>query len=114
MNSETSSSVCARATLGVVALAISGSATPLFHGRQSHGGFPLATWRIGLDPELGIQMNEQAVEAEVARMRADPIKRQKFLKMMTRCRDPMGIYSDGGCIDASREFPRQLKSIVLL
>lgn len=72
-------------------------------------------WRHGVcvDPETGLQMNEHAVEAAVTRTRADPVQRQKILKLMTRYRDPMGIYSDGGCIDASREFPRQLKAIVL-
>ena len=72
-------------------------------------------WRHGvfIDPDAGMQMNELTVEAEVARTRSDPIKRQKILKLMNRYRDPMGIYSDGGCIDASREFPRQLKSIAL-
>ncbi len=72
-------------------------------------------WRHGvfIDPDAGMQMNELAVEAEVARTRSDPIKRQKILKLMNRYRDPMGIYGDGGCIDASREYPRQLSSIVL-
>ena len=72
-------------------------------------------WRHGvfIDPDAGLQMNELKVEAEVARTRSNPIKRQKILRLMNRYRDPTGIYSDGGCIDASREFPRQLKSIVL-
>lgn len=72
-------------------------------------------WRHGvfIAPNAGWQMNELTVDAEVVRTRSDPIKRQKILKLMNRYRDPMGIYSDGGCIDASREFPRQLKSIVL-
>jgi hypothetical protein len=32
---------------------------------------------------------------------------------MSRYRDPAGLYQDGGCIDSSREFPRQLRSIKL-
>lgn len=72
-------------------------------------------WRHGtyIDADAVMQMNEQVVDAEVARSRSDPIKRQKILKLMNRYRDPMGVYSDGGCIDASREFPRHLTSIVL-
>lgn len=72
-------------------------------------------WRHGayIDADAGMQMNEQVVDTEVARSRSDPVKRQKILKSMNRYRDPMSVYSDGGCIDASREFPRQLKSIVL-
>ncbi len=72
-------------------------------------------WRHGvfIDPDVGMQMNESTVEVEVARTRSDPIKRQMILKWMNRYRDPMGIYRNGGCIDTSREFPRQLSRIVL-
>lgn len=72
-------------------------------------------WRHGayIDADAGMQMNEQSVDAEVARTCGDPVKRQKVLKRMARYRDPMGIYADGGCMDASREFPRQLCQIQL-
>lgn len=70
-------------------------------------------WRDGayVDEESVIQMNEDAVEAEVALTRADKSKCQRVLEKMSRYRDPMGIYGDGGCIDASREFPRELHMI---
>jgi hypothetical protein len=70
-------------------------------------------WRHGvsLDHESKMQMNEDAVDAKVAATLGDPIKRQRVLKSMARYRDPAGIYGEGGCIDSSREFPRELHKI---
>ena len=70
-------------------------------------------WRDGayLDAQSAVQMNEDVVEAKLALTRVDPVKRQRILKRMTRYRDPMGVYGEGGCIDASREFPRELHQI---
>jgi hypothetical protein len=70
-------------------------------------------WRHGvsLDDTCIMQMDEELVEDKVDATRADPVKKQRVLKRMTRYRDPMGIYSEGGCIDASREFPRELHQI---
>ncbi len=64
-------------------------------------------WRHGvrLDDPCTMQMDEHLVENKVAATRADPVKKQSVLKRMARYRDPMGTYSEGGCIDASREFP---------
>jgi Protein-glutamine gamma-glutamyltransferase len=61
-------------------------------------------WRHGvsLDDTCIMQMDEELVEDKVAATRADPVKKQKVLKRMARYRDPMGVYSEGGCIDASR------------
>jgi hypothetical protein len=72
-------------------------------------------WRHGayLDDAADMHMDEVVVEAKVALTRADAVKRQRVLKRMSRYRDPMGVYADGGCIDASREFPRPLQAIVL-
>jgi len=36
----------------------------------------------------------------------DPTAVQRILDRMLRLRDPQGVYGAGGCIDASREFPR--------
>lgn len=70
-------------------------------------------WRHGvrLDDPCTMQMDEHLVENRVAATRADPVKKQRVLKRMARYRDPMGVYSEGGCIDASREFPRELHQI---
>lgn len=70
-------------------------------------------WRHGvsLDDTCTMQMDEGLVEKKVAATRSYPIKKQRVLKRMTRYRDPMGVYSEGGCIDASREFPRELHQI---
>lgn len=72
-------------------------------------------WRHGayLDADSEVQMNEDIVDVQVARTRTDQVKRQKVLKQMSRYRDPMGVYGDGGCVDASREFPRQLSQMQL-
>ncbi len=72
-------------------------------------------WRHGayLDARAEMQMDEARVEAHVARTRQDPVQRRRVLRQMGRLRDPMGVYAQGGCIDASREFPRQLCDIRL-
>ena len=70
-------------------------------------------WRHGasLNDQSLLQMDEDLVEAKVAATRVDPVKKQRVLKQMARYRDPTGVYSEGGCIDASREFPRELHKI---
>ena len=70
-------------------------------------------WRHGasLNDQSAMQMDEELVDAKVAATRVDPVKKQRVLKQMARYRDPMGVYSAGGCIDASREFPRELHKI---
>lgn len=82
---------------------LSGKALEVFH------------WRDGayLDATSAVQINEDRVEARVLQTRTDPVKRQRVLKRMARYRDPMGVYAQGGCMDASREFPRQLREIRL-
>jgi len=72
-------------------------------------------WRDGayLDDQSTVQMNEARVETELANTRADPVKRRRVLQRMSRYRDPMGVYAHGGCLDSSREFPRQLRDIKL-
>lgn len=70
-------------------------------------------WRHGarLNDASIMQMDEDQVEARVLATRASPVKMKKILHLMARYRDPMGVYSAGGCIDASREFPRELRQI---
>jgi hypothetical protein len=72
-------------------------------------------WRHGasLDHQSNMQMNEDEVHARVATTRGDRVKRQRVLKSMARYRDPAGVYGAGGCIDSSREFPRELYKIAI-
>lgn len=70
-------------------------------------------WRHGasLNDQSTTLMNEAVVEEEVAMTRTDLPKKERVFELMRRYRDPAGVYDKGGCIDATREFPRQLGRI---
>ncbi|MBH1966173.1 MAG: hypothetical protein I8H77_17640 [Comamonadaceae bacterium] len=72
-------------------------------------------WRDGayLDDQSVMQMNENLVEAKVESSRANLSRQEEIVYQMMRYRDSMGVYSEGGSIDSSREFPRELASIDL-
>jgi len=38
----------------------------------------------------------------------EPHKVQHILQQMMRIRDPKGVYAEGGCLDATREYPKQI------
>ncbi|MGE5758254.1 MAG: hypothetical protein ACM3W8_05260 [Sideroxydans sp.] len=65
-------------------------------------------WRSGVyrDAAGDLQMDETAVEERVHAAMSDPVEVGRILELMMRLRDPQGVYADGGCIDASREYPR--------
>lgn len=65
-------------------------------------------WRHGVarDEDGRMFMDEVAVEQGVARSLVDPDESQEILGQMMRYRAPQGVYANGGCIDASREYPR--------
>jgi hypothetical protein len=65
-------------------------------------------WRSGVcqDAEGNLQMDESVVAERVRATMCDPVELERILAHMMRLRDPQGIYADGGCIDASREYPR--------
>ena len=65
-------------------------------------------WRHGARPGCDGQrrMDESVVDACVGESLRDPIKLRRILERMLQLRDPQGVYGNGGCIDASREFPR--------
>jgi hypothetical protein len=67
-------------------------------------------WRHGtfVDAEGDLRMNEAIVEAKVAETAADPAALAAVVARMSRLRDGRGIYADGGCIDFSREFARNV------
>jgi hypothetical protein len=72
-------------------------------------------WRHGAyrDAHGEVHINEDIVEQRVSATQAEPEHMQQVLQRMSRYRDPAGLYQEGGCIDSSREFPRQLRSIKL-
>lgn len=67
-------------------------------------------WRHGVetDADGALQMNEAVVERRAAATLAHPRRRAAVLARMQRLRDPQGVYAEGGCVDATREFPRPL------
>ena len=68
----------------------------LFHWRN-------ATFR---DHAGELKIDETVVEQRVRASLQDPLEAARILKIMLRLREPSGVYIDGGCIDASREYPR--------
>jgi len=67
-------------------------------------------WRHGVRPDGKgqLKMDETIVDACVQESLQDPIKLQQILDRMLRLRDPKGVYGEGGCLDASREYPRRV------
>jgi len=67
-------------------------------------------WRDGLktnsDGELW--MDETVVEACMADTLRNPTKLKWVLKRMMKMRDPKGVYENGGCLDSTREYPKQI------
>lgn len=67
-------------------------------------------WKDGVytDAQGELQMDESVVEQRVAHTERDPHARAQVLKRMVRMRDPKGVYAQGGCIDTTREYPRNV------
>ncbi len=65
-------------------------------------------WRHGacIDSQGQLRMDESVVAEHVASTERDPQIRKDVLARMLRLRDPQGVYAEGGCIDATREYPR--------
>lgn len=65
-------------------------------------------WRDGayLDDSGTMRINEDEVDLRVATTLQDNEETTRILQLMTRPRDPRGVYQKGGCMDVSREFPR--------
>jgi hypothetical protein len=38
----------------------------------------------------------------------NPTKLKWVLQRMMKMRDPKGVYADGGCLDSTREYPKQI------
>ncbi len=67
-------------------------------------------WRDGaqLDAQGELVMDESVVDRLTAATLQDLERTAAVLARMQRLRDPKGVYADGGCIDSTREYPRQL------
>jgi hypothetical protein len=67
-------------------------------------------WRDGVyvDDQGQLQMDEKRVQALVEQTLSDPVALAHVLERMTRMRDPQGVYAQGGCIDSTREHPKQV------
>jgi hypothetical protein len=67
-------------------------------------------WRHAVyqDQSGELQIDEAVVERLVEASLRDPKETDRILAEMFRLREPPGVYVDGGCIDASREFPRRV------
>jgi hypothetical protein len=69
-------------------------------------------WKDGCyrDAQGVLHMDEARVEACVQETLRDPQRTQDTIARMMRLRDPRGVYAEGGCIDATREYPRWFSS----
>ena len=67
-------------------------------------------WRDGVvsDDQGLLKMDEEIVNKKVTAALSDPVKTAEILDLMTRYRDPTGVYENGGCIDTTREYPRSI------
>lgn len=80
-----------------------------------HKALEIYHWRHATrrDADERLRMDEDRVAALVRSSRAEPDAGQGIVDRMTRYRDPAGVYAEGGCIDASREFPLPLGQLRL-
>lgn len=60
------------------------------------------------DSEGELRIDEAIVEQRVAHTLAETTLTAQVMCQMVRLRDPKGVYEAGGCIDTSREVPRQV------
>jgi hypothetical protein len=60
------------------------------------------------DSEGELRIIEAIVEQRVAQTLADAAQTAEVMHQMLRLRDPKGVYESGGCIDTTREAPRNV------
>jgi hypothetical protein len=67
-------------------------------------------WRDGLRTRENGEcwIDESIVEECVKATHRQPEKLKQVLELMMRIRDGKGIYAEGGCLDATRECPKQI------
>jgi hypothetical protein len=69
-------------------------------------------WRHGAytDAQGQLQMDEAKVETLVDDTLRNPAELARVLSLMTRMREPQGLYGQGGCIDTTREHPKHVSA----
>ena len=60
------------------------------------------------DSEGELRIDEAIIEERVAQTLADATQTAEVMRQMLSLRDPKGVYEAGGCIDTTREAPRQV------
>ena len=60
------------------------------------------------DEAGAVRIDESHVERRLAALTAEPFRAERMMRRMLRLRDPQGVYQSGGCLDASREYPRHV------
>ena len=75
-----------------------------FHGKC----LEMFQWRhTAYTDALGeVRIDEALVTARLNALESDPVRTARILRLMLRLRDPPGLTGSGGCLDASREYPR--------
>ncbi|GAB2913317.1 hypothetical protein LSG25_16905 [Paralcaligenes sp. KSB-10] len=65
-------------------------------------------WRNGVyrGQDGKLQIDEDVVDERVRQSLRDPAEVAAILEKMMRLREPAGVYVDGGCVDATREYVR--------
>lgn len=65
-------------------------------------------WRHAtfVDAQGDLRIDETVALAHCEATRRNPEAHAAILERMMRLRDPRGVYAEGGCIDATREYPR--------
>ena len=71
----------------------------IFHWRN-------ATYR---DETGELRMDEKVVQSHVQMSLANPMELEQIMDSVEKQQDPRGVYSQGGCIDPSREYPRWVR-----
>ena len=67
-------------------------------------------WRDGLKTNAAGEawIDEAVIDACVADTLRNPSKLKSVAERMMKMRDPKGVYAAGGCLDSTREFPKQI------
>ena len=53
-----------------------------------------------------LRIDESVVQSRVQSSLRNPMELEQILRKMEQLQDPQGVYSEGGCIDPTREYPR--------
>ena len=75
-----------------------------FHGKC----LEMFQWRHTAysDDSGEVRIDEELVTARLNALASDPVQTAHILQLMLHLRDPQGVIGSGGCLDASREYPR--------